>query len=259
MILPGAGRGHAAGGRLAGQEHAADVGLHHAVPLLDRHVEDGRVRIDAGVGHRHGDGPERFLRLRREVGDRRRVADVHDLREDAAAQRGGGALQRRLAQVPERHPGAGLVEGAGDGLPDPGPGAGDEHHVALEVEAHGCFSCHCATSSQRREPDAPLATHEADEILDELHPRGPAADEGMAGQHEAAVLAVHGDELLAPHLQHPGRVGDGVAGAVDVPEQRRVVHDPLHGDLGQRPRRRVEPVRHVVAHQRAVVAEAVAS
>ena len=50
-----------------------------------------------------------------------------------------------------------------------------------------------------------------------------------------AVLPVHGDELPAPHLQHPSRIGDRVAGAVDVTEERRVVHDPLHRDLGQRP------------------------
>src|SRR5215467_7117548 len=78
----------------------------------------------------------------------------------------------------------------------------------------------------RREPHAALAAHERDEILDQGDPRGAAADERMARQHEAAVLAVHRGELLAPHLQHAAWIGDRVGRAVDVPEQRRVVHDP---------------------------------
>src|SRR5438046_6268422 len=38
------------------------------------------------------------------------------------------------------------------------------------------------------EPDARAPPHELHEVLDELHARGAAADERVAGQHEAGVL-----------------------------------------------------------------------
>src|SRR5439155_18251634 len=52
----------------------------------------------------------------------------------------------------------------------------------------------------RREPDAPRASHVADQILEERDPRGAAADVGVAGQDEAAVLLVHPGELAAPEV-----------------------------------------------------------
>src|SRR2546427_6727498 len=107
----------------------------------------------------------------------------------------------------------------------------------------------------RREPHARVPPHELHEILDELHARGAAADERVAREHEAAVLLVHGRELRGPEVEDARGIGDHVAGAVDVAEERGVVHHPLHGHLGQRPLRRVDLVRHVVAHERAVVAE----
>jgi len=58
----------------------------------------------------------------------------------------------------------------------------------------------------------------------------------VAGQHEAAILAVHRGELLAPHLQHAARIRDRVGGAVHVTEQRRVVEQPLNRHLDQRPK-----------------------
>src|SRR5213593_1012996 len=109
----------------------------------------------------------------------------------------------------------------------------------------------------RGEPHAALAAHVADEVLDQGHPRGAAADERVAREHEATVLTVHRDELLAPHLEYSARVGDRVGRAVDVTEERCVVHDPLDRDLGQRPLGGRDVVGHVVAHQRAVVAEPV--
>src|SRR5690242_11931652 len=84
-----------------------------------------------------------------------------------------------------------------------------------------------------REPDALLASHELHEVLEELHARGAAADEGVAREHEARVLTVHGPELGGPEVEHARGIGDDVAGAVDVTEERRVVHDPLHGYLGE--------------------------
>src|SRR5438309_7194014 len=52
----------------------------------------------------------------------------------------------------------------------------------------------------RGEPHAALPPHVRDELFDQGDARRPPADEGMARQHEASVLAVHRDELLAPHL-----------------------------------------------------------
>ena len=79
----------------------------------------------------------------------------------------------------------------------------------------------------------------------------------MAREHEAAVLPVHAEEFLAPHLEDSAGVGDRVRRPVDVTEERRVVHDPLDGDLGQRPVGGRHVVGHVVPHQRAVVPEPV--
>src|SRR5919204_1830061 len=92
----------------------------------------------------------------------------------------------------------------------------------------------------RREPHAALTPYELHEVLDELHAGGTAADERVAREHEAAVLLVHGRELRGPQIEDARGVGDHVAGAVDVAEERRVVQDPLHGHLGQRPLRRVD-------------------
>src|SRR5258706_2788747 len=108
-----------------------------------------------------------------------------------------------------------------------------------------------------REPDAALPAHVRDELLDQRHPRRPPADERVARQHEAAVLLVHRDEFLAPHLQHAAGIGDGIGRAVHVAKQRRVVHDPLHRNLGERPFGRGHVVGYVVTHQRAVVAKPV--
>ena len=108
------------------------------------------------------------------------------------------------------------------------------------------------------EPHAAGAAHVGHQVLQQGNAGGAPAHEGVAGQHEAAVLRVHRRELLAPHLEHPARVGDRVGGAVDVAEERRVVEQPLHRHLGERPLGGWHVVRHVVAHQRAVVEEAVA-
>jgi len=80
----------------------------------------------------------------------------------------------------------------------------------------------------------------------------------VARQHEAAVLAVHRGELLAPHLEHAAGIRDGVGGSVHVTEEGRVVEQPLHRHLDQRALARLDLVGHVVAHQRGIVEEAVA-
>src|SRR2546425_6930582 len=55
----------------------------------------------------------------------------------------------------------------------------------------------------RREPDAALASHVSDQVLDQRHPGGAPAHERMAREHEAAVLTVHAEEFPAPHLENP--------------------------------------------------------
>jgi len=67
-----------------------------------------------------------------------------------AAQPGRRALHRVLAQVAQRHPGAGGVECLGDTLADAGPGPRDDDHGIGEVEAaHAhCLSCHRGPSSE---------------------------------------------------------------------------------------------------------------
>ena len=91
---------HAAGRRLAREEHAAHVRLDHAVPLLLRHLEDGTVRIDPRVRDGDGHGTERALGRRDELLDGRRVADVDGVREHAV--RCAEAL-RRAAELARVH------------------------------------------------------------------------------------------------------------------------------------------------------------
>src|SRR4029453_12963981 len=66
------------------------------------------------------------------------------------------------------------------------------------------------------EPHAAELPHEAHEVFQELDAGGAAAHEGVAGEDEAAVLGVHGRKLLAPHLEHPPGIGDGIGGAVHM-------------------------------------------
>ena len=137
MILPEIRRAAiSAGHRLGGQEDSASVGLHDAVPLLDAHVEDGRVRIDSRVGDGHRDGAERFLGLGHESGDLTRVAHVHHVREHVPTQRGGSALQGGLAHVAQGYTRPGRVKRLRNALPDAGGGAGDQDDAVGEVKGH---------------------------------------------------------------------------------------------------------------------------
>ena len=79
----------------------------------------------------------------------------------------------------------------------------------------------------------------------------------MAREDEAPLLAIDSRELTAPQVEDTRRVGDGVGGAVHVAEEWRVIEDPLHGDLDQRAMARLEQIGDVVAHEGAVVEEAV--
>src|SRR5713226_917330 len=129
-----------------------------------------------------------------------------------------------------------------------GPSLGHRGALAARVPARHLLA--------RGEPHAAEAAHEGHEVRQERDPLRAPAHEGMAGQDEAAILGVHRGELLAPHLQHPARVGDGVGGAVHVAEERGVVHQPLHGDFDERPVLAVDLVGDVVPHERGVVEKA---
>ena len=106
------------------------------VPLLDRHLEDGTIRVDPGVRHGHGDGPQRALRGRHEFVDGAAVLHVHDAGEDArrAPELVGRPREGRLAEIAERDARPRPVERLRDPEADAGGGAGDEHDVVREIE-----------------------------------------------------------------------------------------------------------------------------
>src|SRR5947207_15917097 len=60
------------------------------------------------------------------------------------------------------------------------------------------------------EPDPFRLAHEFHEVFEELHARGPPADEGVARQHEAGVLLVHRGELRGPEVEDPRGIRDDV-------------------------------------------------
>jgi hypothetical protein len=101
--------------RLARKERPAQVGLHHAVPLLDRHIEHCTVRKDAGVGHHDRNGAKHPLRSREKTLHRFLVPHVDNAGEDPiAAQPGCRMLDRVFMQIAERYPTTGGVERLGD-------------------------------------------------------------------------------------------------------------------------------------------------
>src|SRR5262249_19740015 len=116
------------------------------------------------------------------------------------------------------------------GTPDAARAAGDDDD--LIGKAHGVLLLALAGAAcapllrvparylfARGEPAALLLAHELHEVVEQLHARRPAADERMTRQHEAGVLAVHGRELGGPEIEHPRRIRDDVARAVDVTEE----------------------------------------
>src|SRR5262249_48357060 len=72
-----------------------------------------------------------------------------------------------------------------------------EAHGVLLLALAGAALLHVPARDlfARREPHALVLAHELDQIFQQLHARGPPADERMTRQHEAGVLPVHGDEL----------------------------------------------------------------
>ena len=122
----------------------------------------------------------------------------------------------------------------------------------------GPLACQRATSSQvvNHTPRARRmkVTRSSSRAMREARP----LTNGWQVSTKQPFSAVHRRELLAPHLEHASRIRDRVGGAVDVAEERRVVEQPLHRHLGERPLGVGTSYGHVVAHQRAVVEEAVA-
>src|SRR5262249_38023755 len=107
-----------------------------AVPLLDGQLEDGAIRVDAGIGDGDGDGPERAPGSLYELAHRVPIAHVHGVSENAlgAAEALGRALERTGIDVTDGHARARLMERLTDAEADARSGPRDEHHVVREVE-----------------------------------------------------------------------------------------------------------------------------
>src|SRR6185436_12208377 len=58
----------------------------------------------------------------------------------------------------------------------------------------------------RREPDSREPANVGDQLLEQHDPRGAPDYEGVARQHEAAVLPVDPRELPAPEVEHASRI-----------------------------------------------------
>src|SRR5467141_2850007 len=240
--------------RARAQEEPAEVHGHHPVPLLDGDLHERaalEVAVERRVVHEGVDAPEpreglggQPLRvgLARDIaghGQRLPAARLDLRAHRLAVEDVGGDDPRALGGEAQRVGAADAAAGARDDDDAIGQTHGDLlpalGAAALRlVPARDLFA--------RREPDALGLAHELHQVLDQLHARGAPADERVARQHEAGLLPVHGHELRAPEIEHARGVGD----------------DPLHGHLGQRALGRVEVVGDVVAHERAVVEEAVA-
>jgi hypothetical protein len=104
---------------------ASDAGSHNQNPWPDA----------PRVGDGHGDGAERALGALDEALDGAGVAHVdHGATDARLAEVRERALQRGVAHVTDRDAGPCRLERARD--PEADAGAGDEHHLVLEVE-HG--------------------------------------------------------------------------------------------------------------------------
>ena len=127
---------HLARGLAHAEEGAGEIDLEHGVPLLERHVDQGRVLLEPGVGHQDVDRPP--------GGDHRPEHRLHlGLARHVGAD-GQGFHAPRL-ELPDETLGvlgadhvvdddvrAGGGERAGDALADPGVGPGHERLLALE-------------------------------------------------------------------------------------------------------------------------------
>ena len=80
--------------RLAGQEDAGQIDVHHAAPLLDRHVLRRRGVGDAGAVDSEAQGAQGLLGLFDRPGHRRALDDVasHDQRATPFLLHGGGGF-----------------------------------------------------------------------------------------------------------------------------------------------------------------------
>ena len=127
-----AARHHVFGGRAERVEHGVQVDFHHLVPLVVGHVGEAAAvaAADAGIaerGHGVGEGAVHG----------RAVADVDFLHQHAPSggfQAGAGRLVLGLVLAPDGHVGAGLGDRLGHGEADAAIAAGDQRHLAGEIE-----------------------------------------------------------------------------------------------------------------------------
>ena len=137
-IAPRFRRSIARPSRLAGQEHARQVDVHHPLPLFERHLLGRRGVGDAGAVDRERQRTQHLLRLLDRGGQGRAVDDVagHDQRAPALLLDGSRGVLEALARrhVEQRDVGAGLRETDRDALTDPAASARHEGDFVFQAE-----------------------------------------------------------------------------------------------------------------------------
>ena len=118
------------GGLPADLEDPGEVGVDHRLPLLQAHLLDRAVADDAGVVHHDVQVAEAGRRRVEQAAHRRRVAHVRRQGRRPRAQRRGRLLGPGavgpVIEVVHHHVGAGLVQAAGHGGPQPLACPGDD-------------------------------------------------------------------------------------------------------------------------------------
>jgi hypothetical protein len=139
MIFPGSAWQHPSGDGAAHDEGAGEVGVDHAPPVREAHVEERFAVLDAGVVDEDVDGTHVGFDRLDGGGHGGFLDDVEGAGRDPVVAEVLGELGARVIQAGrvdavEDDRGSGVGESFGDGEPDPPAGTGDQCDAAGEVD-----------------------------------------------------------------------------------------------------------------------------
>ena len=143
--LAAAGRLHGWVGCLRAHERAGEVGRNDAVPLLEFERVRRFSNIDAGIVDENVDAAELFGDAFDHGSDISLVGDVggdRDRPDAARLELGGRGGRFRFIAADHRDVGAGFRQPPRHAEPDAAIAAGDDSHLAAEIEQFGWHWCH---------------------------------------------------------------------------------------------------------------------